>query len=359
MNLPYELPLPPFYDPQSVTAIRPVSYRDIVPIAQDYAQRYALSPGDQDSYRLAFLGIDQQLTFCHPDFELFVAGRSGTGAIDDTRRVAEFIYRNLGVLSKLIFTLDTHNTYQIFFPEILVDSQGNHPDPRVPTIITHEEVKQGMWRLDTEAISRLNQGMDWGADLSNYLEYYTAQLESTGRFSLTIWPHHAMLGSIGHALMPILEEARFFHSLARRQTNQLEIKGNHPLTEFYSVYEPEVKETPDGKAIAAKNTAFLQQLLTYDVIIVSGEASSHCFAWTVADLLADIKTIDPQLAGKFYLLCDCISPVVIPEVVDYTEVAEQALQTFATGGMHLVQSTTPIADWPGIDSHLLNLDRVG
>ena len=38
---------------------------------------------------------DVQNTFCLPDFELFVSGRSGTGAVDDNRRLCEFIYRHI------------------------------------------------------------------------------------------------------------------------------------------------------------------------------------------------------------------------------------------------------------------------
>ena len=71
-------------------------------------------------------------------------------------------------------------------------------------------------------------------------------------------------------------------------------------------------------------------------------------AWTVADLLNDIKALDPTLAGKVYLLEDCTSPVVVPGVIDFTDDADAAYQRFADAGMHRVQSTTPMADWPGL-----------
>ncbi|MGB3199366.1 MAG: hypothetical protein WBA99_00595, partial [Nodosilinea sp.] len=75
-------------------------------------------------------------------------------------------------------------------------------------------------------------------------------------------------------------------------------------------------------------------------------AKSHCVAWTVADLLSDIQATDPSLAQKVYLLDDCASPVVVPGVVDFTDQAEEAYQRFAAAGMHRVQSTMAIADWP-------------
>jgi hypothetical protein len=46
---------------------------------------------------------------------------------------------------------------------------------------------------------------------------------------------------------------------------------------------------------------------------------------------------------------DCTAPVVIPNVVDFTDKAEAAFAKFEAAGMHVVESTTPIEDWPGIN----------
>jgi nicotinamidase-related amidase len=88
----------------------------------------------------------------------------------------------------------------------------------------------------------------------------------------------------------------------------------------------------------------------YDAVIITGQAKSHCVAWTVSDLLDAINRHDKTLTGKVYILEDCSSPVVIPGVIDYTEQAEGAFQRFAEAGMHLVQSTQPMGYWPGIPS---------
>jgi nicotinamidase-related amidase len=71
-------------------------------------------------------------------------------------------------------------------------------------------------------------------------------------------------------------------------------------------------------------------------------------AWTIADLLQDIHLRDERLAEKVYLLEDCTSPVVVPGAMDYTDEANAAFQRFADAGMHVVRSTEPIANWPGI-----------
>ena len=97
--------------------------------------------------------------------------------------------------------------------------------------------------------------------------------------------------------------------------------------------------------ISEKNSRFLQILLEYDRVVIAGQAKSHCVAWTVNDLLAEIQQTDTTLAKKIYLVDDLTSPVVVPGVVDYTEPADAAFATASDAGMHVVQSTNPIGDW--------------
>ena len=151
-----------------------------------------------------------------------------------------------------------------------------------------------------------------------------------------------MLGGIGHAVVSAIDEACFFHSIARRTQVHYEIKGQNPLTENYSVLRPEVLNDPDGKPIDEKNRTFLEMLLGYDRVIIAGQAKSHCVAWTVSDLLTEIQQTDTELAKKIYLVDDLTSPVVVPGIVDYTESADEAFVKFSDAGMHVVQSTEPI-----------------
>lgn len=147
-----------------------------------------------------------------------------------------------------------------------------------------------------------------------------------------------MLGGIGHALVSAVEEAIFFHCIARQSQTQFEIKGDNPLTENYSVLRPEVLVSFDENPLAQKNQRLIQQLLEFDAVVIAGQAKSHCVAWTIDDLLTEIKQVDAALANKIYLLEDCTSPVVVPGVVDYTEAANKAFTRFAAAGMQIVKS---------------------
>ncbi|MEN9204553.1 MAG: hypothetical protein Q6J68_07490 [Thermostichales cyanobacterium SZTDM-1c_bins_54] len=330
------LPLPPHWDPERVGQVWRVPYQERSVEARAWAQSLGIPPASADRQRIALLLIDVQNTFCLPDFELFVQG-----AVADNQRLGAFIYRHLDAITQIVATLDTHTATQIFHPCFWVNSRGEHPTPAA-TQISYAEVEAGEWQVNPEIAATL--GMDL-ASLQAYARHYTATLTQAGKYPLTIWPYHSMLGGIGHALVPAIEEAIFFHSIARYSQARYELKGNHPLTENYSVLSPEVLTNPQGDPIAHKNQALIEDLLGYDAILIAGQAKSHCVAWTVADLLREIQARDPQLAQKVYLLEDCTSPVVVPGVVDFSEAAASAFADFAAAGMHRVQSTVPMTDW--------------
>ena len=326
--------LPEFFDASRVGEIWKVDYAARAEQARNYALQHDLKPVSVSNDRISLLVIDAQNTFCLPNFELFVGGRSGRGAVDDNIRLCEFIYRNIGSLTHIIATMDTHMAQQIFHPIFFVDKNGNHPAPY--TDIHVDELREGRWVFNSALAPRYDIAPEYGQQM---MIHYAEELEKKGKYALTIWPYHAMLGGIGHALVSAVEEALFFHSIAREAQYDIEIKGDKPFTENYSVVGPEVLTGPMGETLGSHNQKFIEQLQGFDRLIIAGQAKSHCVAWTVQDLLNDINAVDPALAQKVYLLEDCTSPVVVPGVVDHTDAANAAYERFAQAGMHLVKST--------------------
>ena len=338
-----ELPVPPHFNPQSVGEVWKVPYQERADDAEDWARQHNLQPASRDRLKISLLLVDVQNTFCIPDFELYVGGTSGTGAVDDNRRLCDFIYRNLNVITEICPTMDTHQAMQIFHGIFLTNDTGKHPSPF--TLITEDDIEKGVWKFNPQLAASLQIDEAYGQE---FLGHYTRQLKDSGKYDLTIWPYHAMLGGIGHALVSAVEEAVFFHSIARLSQPYFQEKGGNPFTENYSVLSPEVLAGPAGEGVAEKNVRFIHKLLDVDAVIIAGQAKSHCVAWTIDDLLNEIYVADKKLTEKVYLLEDCTSPVVIPDVIDYTEPADQAFQKFADAGMHIVRSTDPIASWPGM-----------
>lgn len=332
-----ELPLPSHYHPDRVTEIAPIAYPARAEEARRFARSHQLDPARHDRSRTCLLLVDVQNTFCTPGFELVVPG-----AVEDNRRLCEFIYRNLGQISSTVLTLDTHTPFQIFHPFVWIDADGNHPTPG--TIITPEDTDAGRWRIDPHLAPVLDAAESLQLD-DDYARFYTRKLAERGRYPLTIWPLHGLVGSRGHALVPAVEEAVYFHAVARDAPARFVLKGESPLTEHYSVFAPEVEEDRLGRSIGMHHRALLRQMFTFDRIVVAGQAKSHCVTWTVDHMIEEASAIDPRLAARIYLLEDCTSPVVIPGVHDYSVEANRAFDRFAEVGVKVVRSTTPIPDW--------------
>src|SRR5688572_14791484 len=309
-----ELPVPAHFDPERVGEVWRVPYEDRAREASAWSEEHGIAHAADDSLRVCLLAVDVQNTFCIPDFELFVAGRSGTGAVDDNRRLCDFLYRNLGTITQIFPSLDTHHAMQVFHAIWLVDEDGNHPEPY--TLVSPEDVATGRWTMNDAVAEAL--GIDPGY-ARRHLEHYTRQLAAGGKYNLTIWPYHAMLGGIGHALVSAVEEAVFFHGVARYSQPDFQIKGSNPLTEHYSIIGPEVTRGVHGEMLAERNRALVDHLHEYDAVVIAGQAKSHCVAWTIADHLAEVRARDFSLAPHVFLLEDCTSPVVVSGVIDYTE----------------------------------------
>lgn len=342
------LPVPDFFDSKHCRDFDYApDYSSLLAAAGEWKRRFGLKPVAADTQKIFVLSIDNEKDFFFPPprGRLYVAGRTGTGAMDAGLNLVTFEYRYLQLLSGLFQTMDTHLVYQIFFPAAhIVTATGKHPEPN--TVISADDYRRGVYKPSPAMISQLGVSEAW---LTRQFTFYCEQLEKSGKKKLYIWPYHCVLGSDGHPLAGVIEEVRFFHSVARGADNIPEIKGGNPLTEHYSIFAPEVMLTFDGRPIpgAQKNTKLIERLLKGKVLI-AGLASSHCVKESIRDLLLNIQTMDPKLVKNVYILRDCIAPVVIPNVVDYTDEAEAALQEFQDAGMNVVVSTEPIESWPGM-----------
>ena len=342
-----ELPLPSFYDAKNAErwSYSPDQGK-LFSLAADARKAHGIKAAGSDQKNVHLLLIDVQKDFCFPQGSLYVAGRSGRGAVDDSRRLAELIYKNLGQITNITTTMDTHFAYQIFFPSFWVG-----PDDQPLSAyreITAAQIDAGEARPNP-AVARWLCGGNYPW-LLKQVRSYCETLEQAGKYKLYLWPPHCILGSDGHALAGVVHEARMYHAFARGTQSWVEVKGGNPLTENYSVMKPEVLVRHDGQPLAQKNALFLKTLLSADAVIIAGQAASHCVKSSIDDILAEIVATDRELARKIYLMTDCMSAVTVPDgkggfVADFTGEAEGALQRFADAGMNLVKSTDPLASW--------------
>ena len=96
------LALPAFYKPDNVVDdARWIDFGALQSAALDTRRSLGLKPAKDDARKVGLLLIDTQRTFCDPNGELYVGGMSGDGAVKDSIRTTEFIYRNLATISNI------------------------------------------------------------------------------------------------------------------------------------------------------------------------------------------------------------------------------------------------------------------
>jgi len=229
----------------------------------------------------AFLIIDTQFDFCHPDGALFVPG-----AEQDVDRMASLICQHADRIDYIVVTLDTHHLLDIAHPLFWQSVGGNHPAPF--TRITADDVAAGRW-VPGFSVDKVRQ--------------YVRDLEADGQFEHFIWPEHCLIGSRGASLHDTLLNALRHWSRQRERDYVAVQKGLYPLTEHFGIFRAQV---PDPAIPETQlNRDLIADLDQFDTIYLMGEAKSHCVAHSLQQLL----TFVPTLVPKVVVVTDCTSDV--------------------------------------------------
>lgn len=257
--------------------------------------------------------VDPQKDF-HPGGSLAIPA-----AGDDSERISSFIDNNKSKINKIITTLDSHHKLHIAHSGFWKDENGNHPP--IFSTISSDDVKSGKWKPrkdlvigeeDTGTGFAVNpeifpQAKDFfdgkgGFDIQKYCELYTETLEKKGKFQLTIWPEHCLMGSPGHNVVDNINKA--INDWVGQSGVSIEWvhKGQNLLTEMYSAFQAEV---PVSKKTVF-NDALLESLKKSDKVFIGGQALSHCVNYTVRDL---VQKWPENERDKIHILTDCASNV--------------------------------------------------
>ena len=229
--------------------------------------------------------IDPQFDFCDPSGALSVPG-----AKEDMERLGTFISRVQDKLASIHVTLDSHNFIDIAHPVFWVDQNGKNPDPF--TIITAADVENGVFRTAMPS---------WQTKAADYVK----TLEQNARYPLCIWPPHCLIGSVGTSVMPEIMNPLNDWSASKKCTINFVAKGSNPWTEHYSGIQADVPDPNDPSTQI--NTGLVKTLEDADIILIAGEASSHCLANTARDIANNFS--DDSYIQKLVFLKDAASAV--------------------------------------------------
>ena len=262
--------------------------------------------------------IDPQVDFCEG------GALPVPGANADMERLATMVRRLGKRIDDVSVTLDTHRTIDIAHPAWWVDSQGRNPAPF--TLITAADLSAGTWTPRNPAWRQ--RSLD-----------YVRQLEAKGKYMLLIWPEHCRIGSPGHAVHPALFEALSAWEKSEFGMVNFVTKGTNPFTESYSALQAEVPDPEDSTTMI--NSGLIKTLQNSDVILIAGEALSHCVKATVEDIANEIGD---EHVKKFVLLTDCSSPIpAAPGTPDFPAIAQDFIERMKQRGMRTTTSTEFLA----------------
>ena len=272
---------------------------------------------------IQLLLIDPQNDFCDlPASWLPVDAATGAqlqpalpvaGAHADMLRLAQLIREGAQGIGGITVTLDSHHRFDIAHPTFWQTRDGGGVSPF--TSITAAEVNAGDYRpRDPAALPRALAYID--------------ELERRGRYTLMVWPVHCEIGSWGHNVHPAVKAAYNAWEDALLRVVEKVGKGSNPWTEHYSAIQAEVPDEDDPATLL--NMPLVESLDRADLIVIGGEASSHCVKATTEHIAANLPSGD---SAKLVLVTDCMSPVTGFEAQHQT-----FLQDMGTRGARLLTS---------------------
>ncbi|HSW05944.1 cysteine hydrolase [Aquabacterium sp.] len=271
------------------------------------------------SRRIQLLIIDPQNDFCD-----LPPGPQGTpalpvaGADADMQRLARFMDAAGDALSEITVTLDSHHRLDIAHPSFWWAGDGSAVTPF--TAITAAQVRAGAFRpRDAAALPRT-------------LAYLDA-LETAGRYTLMVWPVHCEIGSWGHNVHADVRAAYNRWEERRQAIVQKVTKGENPWTEHYSAVQAEVPD--EGDAHTRLNRTLIDALDDCDLLLIAGEASSHCVKATTEHI---VEHLPGGRLQRLVLLSDCMSPVG-----GFEAQANDFLAAMQARGVRLATSTDALA----------------
>ena len=211
------------------------------------------------------------------------------GAHADMQRLAALVRGAGSALNGITITLDSHHRLDIAHPLFWQAGDGAAVSPF--TTITAAQVRAGAFRpRDAAALPRALAYLD--------------ELEVRGRYTLMVWPVHCEIGTWGHNVHADLKAACAAWEERQVAIVQTVNKGSNPWTEHYSAMQAEVPDANDPDT--QLNQSLIAHLDQADLLLIGGEASSHCVRATTEHIVAHLPSGRRE---KIVLLRDCMSAV--------------------------------------------------
>ena len=230
-----------------------------------------------------------------------------------------------------------------------MDAMRERIDDMVITLDSHASVgieRTTFWTMpDGAAVARFTQITAADVRSGKYLPRYWARraqvidylvaLEAAGERRLMVWPVHCVLGAWGHNINERVAGSIANWEFASGHACDKVLKGSNTMTEQYSAFRAEVPRADDPRT---HNNATLMARLGAgaEVLVVAGEALSHCVAASGEDMLAQL---DPARLRNTILLTDCMS-----SIPGFEAVGDKFLQQARAQGVRTMAAAQALAE---------------
>lgn len=252
----------------------------------------------QDSFCRVVSAADQQ--------KLHTGELCVTGAWEDMERVARMIRRLGGKLDDIHITMDSHHqvhvAHPIYWREV---NTGNAPTPF--TVMEEESGQIIGYQFGPNGKQKVGTYVTNKPSLMRRSLDYILALRNGKRYPHCIWPPHCIIGTQGHTIVPDVFDALYDWERENFGIVDIVTKGSNLFVEHFSAVRAEVPDPSDP--YTQINTGFVNTVMEADVILLSGEAGSHCLANTVRDVANEFISQNDQFIKKCVLLTDGTSPV--------------------------------------------------
>lgn len=128
--------------------------------------------------------------------------------------------------------MQIHIAHSLFWVKGGTRGKIHPPHPAPFTVISSEDIAMKLWEPADPSYDK------WAL-------YYSLELEKKGRFKLTIWPDHCIIGTAGHSVYPPLNEALQKWATRRAKSITYVLKGQNLRTEMYSAVAADVEDPTD------------------------------------------------------------------------------------------------------------------
>ena len=234
--------------------------------------------------------VDPQNDFVDPKGTLYVPGSEKT-----IEHIRKFIKTHIQEIDEILISQDTHQAYNIGFPEF-----WNIPGLKAFDKICVEDILSGKCKPHNLDPARKD------AFLTQFRKYRGTEL--------TVWPHHCIEGTWGCCFPDTLNDALGEWGLKRSKCYKVWKKGWVPEIESYSIF-PSITHLGNGEILERPRIL----LKPWTKIWVSGFCKDICVAETLQDMKSDFYK------DKLVILENCMATLnqEDPRLKIYSELVEE------------------------------------